>query len=315
MAWLRQQSAPTTAGRAPLGPGVHRGFDSMSHLAVWPALYVVSSIPCLMQVAGIRPLPGLLAPVLGIAFLTGIATYLLDRAKLGGRWLDPADDAAHAARHAFITRHAGAIRLFIAASLCLATILAWRLPIASHWPAALPAASSLGVLVYASRPRSARPRPKDLLALKNLYVACGITGFALLLVAASMGLDAQDGVPILTGKSVVFAAIALLVRVWADAALCDLDDHEADRRFRTSTLATSFGHRSAWNIAFGVRLALAAALAVIPLGPAPARLSWAAATALSSISLRIASPAQVRDWVDVRFPLELLGVCIVLAMA
>ena len=192
MAWLRQQSAPTTAGRAPLGPGVHRGFDSLSHLAVWPALYVVSSIPCLMQVAGMRPLPGLLAPVLGIALLTGIATYLLDRAKLGGRWLDPADDAAHAARHAFITRHAGAIRLFIAASLCLATILAWRLPIASHWPAALPAASSLGVLVYASRPRSARPRPKDLLALKNLYVACGITGFALLLVAASMGLDAQD---------------------------------------------------------------------------------------------------------------------------
>ena len=56
-------------------------------------------------------------------------------------------------------------------------------------------------------------------------------------------------------------------------------------------------------------------VAVIPLGPAPARLSWAAATALSSISLRIASPAQVRDWVDVRFPLELLGVCIVLAMA
>ncbi len=43
------------------------------------------------------------------------------------------------------------------------------------------------------------------------------------------------------------------------------------------------------------------------------RLGWAAVTIVSSVGLRLISPARLRDWVDVRVALEAAVVAAVLA--
>ncbi|MGH7133803.1 MAG: hypothetical protein ACREJO_17885, partial [Phycisphaerales bacterium] len=59
---------------------------------------------------------------------------------------------------------------------------------------------------------------------------------------------------------------------------------------------------------------LAISLAVVPLGPARVRVAWAIATAVTSIALRGARPAKVRDWVDGRFAAEAAAVSVFLAL-
>ena len=101
--------------------------------------------------------------------------------------------------------------------------------------------------------------------------------------------------------------------MFADAALCDLDDEEADRRHGTGTLSTHLGRTRAWNTALTLRLCIAIALVLIPALPANARLAWAAVTVASSVSLRLAAPTRVRDWVDARLPIEAALVAVILA--
>ena len=76
--------------------------------------------------------------------------------------------------------------------------------------------------------------------------------------------------------------------------------------------------RRAWNVAVILRLCVAAVLVAVPwaLGWGSAArpwYAWAAVTVASSIALRVASPSRVRDWVDVRLPLEAAVVGAVLA--
>ncbi|MGA2233242.1 MAG: hypothetical protein ABSH22_20255 [Tepidisphaeraceae bacterium] len=291
---------------------------TFSHAAIWAGMYVIAAVVCLAQVAGVDELisPGVKVAVTAFVFCTATGVYLLDRVKLRDVWLDPADALAHPRRYAFIAGHAMLIRgvmlllLLAAAGLGEAVL---------EWGALVPLIAATGVVVYAGRPRATRPRPKDIMLLKNIYVAAGITGFAEIVASAAV----RPGADLTTMRRVLIAhavplvcSCALLgVRVLADAVLCDLDDEDADRRFGTATLPIHLGRNRAWKLALGIRLGAAAALVTIGALPLLPRLAWAGVTVVSSITLRVARPARLRDWVDARFAMEAAVVWGILCLA
>jgi len=278
-----------------------------SHLAVWAGLYVVGSVVFFAQVSGIDGWvsPGARLRAAGFAFCTAAAVYLLDRVKLRDAWLDPADAEAHPERFGFLSRNARRVRALIVVLLAAAIGLGEGLSI---WGGLAPALAAAGVLVYAGRPRGARPRPKDLVFVKNGYVAMGITGFAAVITVAAVTPHSSVGAlwefTSAHRAALALAGALLAVRVAVDASLCDLDDEDSDRKHGTGTLPTHVGRRRAWNIAMIARLGVAAALAGITALPAPERFAWAAVTVASSFALRLAAPTRVRDWVDARFAIE-----------
>lgn len=280
-----------------------------SYLALWPGLYIVGAVACLAQISGasfgFSPRAWLAA--CGFAFTTAAAVYLLDRVKLRDAWLEPADALAHPRRYAFIAAHARALRIVIAVLLIVAGCFgAWLF----KWAAILPLLAGAGVLLYAGRPRAARPRPKDILILKNAYVALGITGFALLIVLFAAHPDA-DFTGLRRSLAVSWRPMSvgcayLFLRVLADAILCDLDDELADQRYGTNTLPNQLGRDRAWIIALAIHGvgAIALILAAMPWPFHLPRLAWAVLSIVSFLTLRLAAPARVRDWVDARLPIE-----------
>lgn len=268
---------------------------------------------------------------MAFAWSTAVFAYLLDRVKLRDAWLDPADPVAHPRRYGFLLRHRNAVRGLMAtmALVSAATGLAVH-PLA---PLAT-LATAMGVLAYAGWPRrrgAARAvdqsrwqhgRAKDVFVLKNLFVGAGIAGFAMVLV----GLDAvrersvtetlPAAVEWAQGRWLLLILVAshLLLRVFADAVLCDIDDEAADREHDTQTLPTRIGGNAAWLIAMYVRLGLAASLLMWPVGDWRARVAWAVVTAVSTIGLRVWRPRHLRDVVDVRFAVEAGAVWAVLAL-
>lgn len=243
------------------------------------------------------------------AFLTGVGTYLLDRVKLKDAWLDPADERAHPSRYAYIAGHSVPVRVAAFVLLLAAVAIAW-VKASQPWLLAIPLASALGVVAYAARPRRARPRLKDLLIFKNAYVAGGIAAFGVVVVWCWF----HAGVSALASAwpSLAFGGATLKARVFADAVLCDLDDEAADRRFGTQTFPTTLGHARAWNVAMALRVCVAIALVLTPIGDRGTRIAWAISTAASSLALRVFRPARVRDWVDARFAIEALAVMLAL---
>ncbi len=278
----------------------------LSALALWPGLYLAGAVLFVIFIAGTAS-PQPIWPAL-FALTTGVGVYLLDRIKISNRRLDPADRAARPVRFAFLAAHAPGVRVLAATSLAAAILIAWRFapPGRVGWLAAVPLVAATGVVVYAAGPRRARPRPKDILVFKNAYVASGIVGFAL--ITARL----WDPAPLLTLPVPlgpwVFAAAMLLPRVFADAVLCDLDDLNADTRFGTSTIPATIGLSHTKRAAITARVLLAAPLALIPIGPTPARFAWAGATVLSSIALLPLSPGRFRDPVDLALGVE--AVCV-----
>jgi hypothetical protein len=291
---------------------------ALSHLALWPGLYITGALACFAQVAGIDNLVPTRTKLtaLGLAFLTASAVYLLDRAKLKDAWLDPADAEAHPRRYAFVARHSRAIRVTILLLLLAATALGARL-FAFAW--LLPPLAALGVTLYAGRPRTAHARPKDILIFKNAVVAAGITGFAALI---ALGAAAAPAGTLTAARDLVAghpaaltaSALHLVLRVFADAALCDLDDEAADRSHGTATLPNRFGRARAWTIAMLIRIFAGAALVPLAFLPVDARLAWAVVTLISSLAMRLAAPGRVRDWVDARFGAEALLITTLLSL-
>lgn len=292
-----------------------RALRIVSHLAVWPGVYVVGSVACAAQVAGLdtgldtglgtglgtghgAPRIGL---VLGFVFATATAVYLLDRVKLRDAWLDPADAAAVPERHAFLTRSAALVRSLVAALWVTGTVLGFLItPIA----ALAPSMALAGVLVYAGRPRGGRARPKDRFVLKNVFVAAGITGMA---VGTSLLADYPRDWLFAAWDAVLplgCAAVFVFARVLVDAVLCDLDDASADRAFGTATLPGRLGRRRAWDVAIAGRVAAGLALVVMTPLPLAARLAWSITTVLTSVGLRIVAPSRTRDPVDALFGIE-----------
>ena len=303
---------------------MRNALHAAAHLAVWAGLYVAGAVVCLSQIAGLdAAVPfGARIRAAAFAFCTAMAAYLLDRVKMFDSWLDPADAQAHPSRFAFLASHSIRVRVL---SLLLLVVAVWLGMDLLAWGAIVPVLAVAGVLVYAARPRGSRPRPKDIVLLKNAYVAAGITGFAAVVATAAVrpvGGDGEGGTGLGTLWEIAvahavplgFSCAHLAARVFADAVLCDLDDEDADRRHGTGTLPTHLGRVRAWNIALGVRFGIALAVVLIPVLPAPARLAWAAVTVASSVALRLAAPARVRDWVDARLPMEAASVAVILAL-
>lgn len=290
---------------------------SLSHLAVTPALYTLGAAACTEQLAGLhRLITGRTAALAaGVVLCTACSAYLLDRVKLTDRWLDPADQEAHPLRFGFIARYSGRLR---AASLAMLLSAAWLALALAPWGPALPAIAAVGVVLYAPRPKGRRPRPKDMILLKNAYAAVGIAAFAAIvaLAASDPGADLPEllGVARAHAAGLAVSAAFVAVRVVADAALCDLDDEHADRRFGTGTLPIRLGRDRAWALAMWTRIGSSALLALIPAVPFAARLAWAGVTIVSSLGLRIASPSRVRDWVDLRFAAEAAAVGLLLVL-
>lgn len=286
----------------------------MAHLAAYAAAYVAASVVYLAQVSGAWAdlTWSSRAALVLIAFLTAVGTYLLDRVKVRDAWLDPADAIAQPERYELLASHTGACRGLLVACLAAAAGLgAWV-----HAGLALvPVVAAAGVVIYAGRPKGKGQRPKDVLIVKNLYVAAGIVGFACVLLLGTVSPPTvHAALRWLTAPAMLFALATLGVRVAADAVLCDLDDTHADAAYGTHTLATRFGREAAWRIAFFTRLVTALALAVVPLGPMWPRLAWAMCTVVSSAWLRAAAPGTIRDWVDSRFAFEAIAATAMLAM-
>jgi 4-hydroxybenzoate polyprenyltransferase len=291
--------------------------SSASHLTLWASLYCTGAVVCFSQVGGLglgRGLDRSWALALAYAFTTAATVYLLDRVKLRDRWLDPADRAAHPDRFGFLARHAGRVRALAVLSGLTSAVLGWMLhPLAPL----LTVGACVGVVAYAGRPRRERARIKDVFLLKNGFVAAGITAFAAAVSVMSTGAGRtwEGAGELVQGNWAVllFAAAQLFARVFADAAVCDLDDEHADRSYRTATLPTHLGRWRAWNVAAGLRILLGVVLLATPMGPALPRMAWGAVTIASTVALRLWNPRRVREAVDARLALEALVVWIVLA--
>lgn len=286
-----------------------RAWDVVSHLAIWPGLYIATGVVAFAQMAGmwglVRGEPWRWGAVVGCAFCSGTSVYLLDRVKVADRWLDPADGVAHPERAAFVARYAVAVRALMVVLVVIAAVLGAAV---SWWTVPMVVGACVGVVVYAGRPRGGRARPKDVLVLKNMCVAAAITAFVVVLCLLAARVDVRERA---MWALVVMGSVQVLGRAFADAVLSDLDDEHADRVFATQTLATRFGRERAWVIAMVIRLILAGVLLAAPMGAWRVRLAWAVVTAVSTLALRMARPSRVRDWVDARFALEAAIVAIV----
>lgn len=288
------------------------------HLALWASLYVTGAVICFAQLTGLmhpaRPVRTTWL-MLGFAFSTAAAVYLLDRVKVRDAWLDPADRLAHPARFEFLAAHSGTARALM---LLMAIVSAGTGSLLSPIGPAFTILACGGVLAYAGRPRGARARIKDIFLLKNGFVAAGITAFAVVVCVLGSGrgtsLDGVRGLADERWAPLAFAAAQLFVRVFADAAVCDLDDEHADRSYRTATLPTHLGRIRAWNLAAGMRLVIGIVLLIMPVGPGAACRAWGVVTIVSTLALRLWNPRRVREAVDGRLAAEAVVVWIALAL-
>lgn len=272
------------------GPGPVAWFG---HLAVWPALYALGVLWMLAWLLDARDHPAAIAnrwPLGVFVLLCAHAGYLLDRAKVAPRLLDPADDAANPHRFRVFARYGGAIRALVWAELVIAACVAfWIQPLL----ALVPGGVAAGVIVYAGRPATdARPRPKDIRLLKSLFITAAHVALPVAVLLALLGVG-----PLLELASIeAVGAVALIV--FADAVTCDLDDAHADRAFGTRSIPATMGRAAAWWV---IALATAAGMVLIALS-----LGWRRALLPSCLlagSLVIAAwlPAR-KDFTDARLP-------------
>lgn len=287
-------SAPSERSRAPARPLT----GAFSHIGIVSAVYVASCVAALAMLAGRTPR----IDVLAFAFLTALATYLLDRVKLCDADLDPSDTMSHPARAEFVARHSGVMRgVVLLASMGAVAVAFVREPIDT---VLVPLALG-GVLFYARSRRRYGWRLKDILQLKNLSVAGGITAFALFLLLVH-----DDASMRTTLLDAALPGVFLLQNVFADALLCDVDDREADARYATNTIPVRFGERRAIASAVGLKATSSVWPALLAMEGAigwPVALVWMVGpTALVLVIVR-ACKGNYRDAVD----LALAPVCVV----
>ena len=283
--------------------------NTLKSLSIWSGLYLAGAAAFVFQLTH-HPSIIPLWPI-AMAWTIGIGIYLLDRVKLKNTWLDPADQAAHPIQQALIEKHPRKYRATAAAFLATAMLIA-----ALNAPQnrlafleTIPIAAALGVVLYAAMPRKQRPRPKDIFAVKNIFTAAGISA-----IAITLAIGATPASQAINTKAFIFAAIAICLRATADAALSDLDDLKADAQFGTNTFPVVLGPAQTRNAALAARMLIAIALAIIPIGPSPARLAWAATSAISTASIWTLRPTLMRNPIDISLGLEAAIVAIILAI-
>ena len=190
----------------------------MGHLGVWAGMYALAAFVCLSQLVGTALWFGLPRwDAMLCVLITGIAVYGLDRVKLAGEWIDPADIAAQPERYEFLRRTQRTVRftaaVLLVAAGCIGARVSWLVPL-------LVLFGAVGTVAYAPWPRRGAARLKDRLWLKNAYVAGGMSLFSLLMAVLSA--DGERWRMGLLENPAVFAVGAAVVglRVFLDAALC-----------------------------------------------------------------------------------------------
>lgn len=281
----------------------------LGHLAVPVGLYLAGCVACVLTGLGVLIEHGAAAAwALAGAFLAGQSMYLLDRVKLCDAWLDPADEAAQPERFAFLARHSNFIRVLVAvdaaAAMAIAALIHPMLPLAV-------AGLLASIVLYAGLPRTAsspeqrgRRRLKDILVIKNIAVAGGITAYSLA-VAWTLAVTGSQHTP--DRRAWIWAGGFVFLHVLADALLCDIDDAPSDQRFGTRTLAWRWGSGPTRCLAvFVVLVALVLTAATTPSSsPSHAEMMrwlWAMGMAASSLWLVRVPAGRMRTAVDLRLP-------------
>ncbi len=293
--------------------------DRLGHLGAWAGLYVTAAYVCFWQLSAAGPANSWPNPAALISvMLAATGVYAIDRVKIADRFLDPADFAAHPARYAFLRKHTLAVRGMAMVAVAMAMgVGAFASPLLP-WLIAL---SVLGVIVYAPGPRGRLPRPKDLLLLKNVFVACGVVSLA---VVATAMIGPISRAPHEAFWEVVRARLApiadaaalLLLRVIVDAVVCDIDDVDADAAYGTHTLATAIGPGRTLAVAIAARFVVAGLILAVARAPSAVRVAWAVVSVAGAASLAIGPRGRpLKTRIDVGFVAEAVVVSAVVALA
>tara|TARA_Y100001933_G_scaffold258759_1_gene307401 strand:+ start:37 stop:921 length:885 start_codon:yes stop_codon:yes gene_type:complete len=283
----------------------------LSALAIWPGAYAAGAAAMLAQLCRVD----LSAVSIAAAFCAGVSIFLLDRVKLRDALLDPADAIAAPERMGVICDAPRLIRSLAATLLLFAVVLGSgpfdqsRSVPAQLIGGATPLVAALGVVLYAGRPRGDRPRPKDRVLLKNAFVACGIVGLAAgLTVAPAIASGGQEMSP-----NLIIAVSVLAARVFADSALCDVEDTDADRAYGTRTLPRVLGNERARTLALALHTACGTALLALPATRTDAATAWGWSTIAVGVLLRVLPTDHLRDPVDAALGVQAVVVTVVLA--
>lgn len=272
----------------------------LGYLSVWNALYAAALLLATTHLLDLAHEPVAIAG----AFFMALGVFLLDRVKPRDLLLDPADESANPARFAFHRAHARALRALIAISVITgaACMLFANRPVA----AILAVLAPIGVLAYGTLRPPTGVRLKDRPIRKNLSVGLALACFALLIaLGPTLRFNPSIVLDRAPAEACVFAWITLIV--FADAALCDLDDAESDARFGTRTLANTVAARRLWLVALVMQIVAAPPAfwgAALSGASAPFVIAWwAVAPPVSLVILRAVKPSRVRDLIDARFAL------------
>jgi len=274
------------------GTGLYR---QMGYLAIWPALYACGVLVLAWALLG-NGLPD--ADSALYILLCAHGCYLLDRVKVSDRRQDPADALALPNRTMLFARWAKPIRVLVMIELFFASFAGWLI----HPALAGVPLIALGVVhLYAGRGASpSDPRLKDLPGIKAFVIAGGHVALSLAIIFAN-----EHALIAELNLLDILAIFGLWLIVSGDAALCDIDDHDADRAYHTQSLSVLFGKRTAWWASLGL-IALGASLVGIQYG---AMLGIGATLVLST--LLSVKNTNHRDFVDARLlPIVLFWVLV-----
>ncbi|MEE2906250.1 MAG: UbiA family prenyltransferase [Planctomycetota bacterium] len=263
--------------------------SAFGHLAAWVGFYVGGCV----ALAGLLLNGSVSILAVAIAIPAAMGTYLIDRARpLPGR-VDPADTVAHASRAALMVRSGGLIRVGAVVLLALASVLALSM---SPLAIVVVVGAPVGVLIYSHRGQ--HTRPKDRLIVKNAFVAVSIVTLVLVLLSH-------------VHQSAVMAVVGgfLLLHVFADAMLCDIDDRHADARFGTRTIPNTLGVAATWRLAIMMDL-MALVLLILAawwdLLPWPPAMLLGLTTLSATVILASLPVTRVKDFVDLKLPVAVL---------
>ncbi len=260
---------------------------TLGHLALWPTLYTIGVLLLLGMLTS-----GEVPDWAAFCFVGFCAQgcYLLDRVKAADSRLDPADLIAQPQRYTFLHKHTVPVRVLVVVDLVLAIVAGMILNPLLVW---IPPAALVGVHLYAGRSAgSSRPRPKDLPGLKAVFIAGAHLSLG---IAALIG---ERGIAIVEpSETSLIVAMAVGVIIFGDALLCDLDDQESDKLFRTQSIPVLIGRNGSWALAVGAH---AAGLCMLMLG-----VGWTPAIGIFAGGLLLSDAlftmlSKQRDAVDAR---------------
>ena len=262
----------------------------MGHLAIWVGCYAASMV----AMGGLLLHGSMPGWAIVIAMLTAIGTYLIDRVRPLAGQMDPADVMAHPDRASLMMSNPCAIRIltatFLVAAMSLSVVF---VPMSCIVVAGAP----VGVLLYGHRRRGRRL--KDRLFIKNAIVALSMVAMVVLLVG-------PGDEPML----LMLVSLCLLLHVFADAMLCDIDDRDADQQFGTRTIPNVWGVRITWAIALMMNLVSAALLliaAAMELLPLTTAVVLGLLPLSATMILQSFGSARIKDLVDMKLPIAVLA--------